>query len=1567
MATLSWCEYRCGLARSVHSPYALRIISALSARGLLWCFAAVTASQQLKCFVHCCFAWILFCAFMCLSVHLRIGGVRSHSLDRDVLQTAAVSRENGRGMRRYMTRRERGTLRLCFNAVVGLLAAWIGLNLPCYGSPLPRAPFPIPVPLAMAFSWGGLESDCARRSYSASKAYCEGAAVSGRLVASLRSIADFNSKAGAVGCSNNARWYWVGAEWSNSANAYVWQDGSNAKVTVGWGGGEPDLRTSSAAVAYNQVVNAHEDVYMSFDGYSSTQYATSLCEIKMCAANDCHTAGTQTVQTSRRLSIGGCCSCKAKFTGAKCDTCVTGYFGTACDKQYCSNGPNPCNTAGTATFKGTNARPDCCTCKANVAGATCNACVTGRFPFPACDKEYCSNGPNPCNTAGTATFKGTNARPDCCTCKPNFAGATCAACASGYTALPLCADEFCRLRGNTCVASNTAAYLPDNVRPGGGGGGQGTVGCCRCLEQFAGNDCGERICHANHDCRGNAISVAAAGNAPRISGQYPNCVCRCAGGYGGRDCRTLTATPSATVVFTASFSLSTSISTTVSFSASSTASASVSPSPSASASQSSSLSGTVLSTVTVSLSASRTVSATATRVVTESVSYSVTTSGTSSETATVSISLSTSPSGTLSASASASYTLSASQTPSSSPSASASLPSPSASESFSCPAETWAEARLLPRTTDWNKDPDHLIVAVRPMRPVVRHTVSGDLLALGASLLHNPAGGGNTTNAYSLLLRSDVLWKGGILANVTGYLELLRGPDARWQPLGLRGRAGHRVGIDYNGTTGAVTAHIPLMGGFVVDEAEEAVVIVSAEALFGCGPGGLWLSLATLLIEPRRPDAAGRAAVEAATHVAALLSGATDLQSVAMIGLLPCSGGLTAQLASSRASLSPFAIGDEWIGVIGGNAAAAGAALAVCAVAVALVSWRHRRARRERWAAAGSPPPDGSAAALFADRTGLLAAAVLLRLPALPLKGLLFLYAGTLTAGLQSLIGGIGAARGSALFEPLTDEPSEASAVPSLGSAPAQISAGLAALIVVALGLPIGLALCSRRRVSRGFAAYDYSVSAVAPSWAVPKGSPPEGDDVSQVCTCSGPSRGALWAARLLLPCGAFVPADTAKMFGPVIGTSRHAPRGSSGAAGGGTGLLAAVRGSALWPTMPMWSCWIVAAGQLFLVRDVALCRGLMGAMAAAHFGLAALVLLVRPHAVALSWLLASVAYALTGAVLVASALLIGGAGSDAVRRFVVAAVAAQAAVGYLRIVHTCGLAVYAMARLWARRRSEEETANDSSQSGASSADALAIALAAFVDDDAAGGHASGAAVGGWIGAATVGQFRRFTRRAGEGGHAGGCWRGGIPPFLSVPWEGVWEEEPTHQHGVHVQQPNAAFSSGRSYSRSAAVNELGGDGGLEMALLSDPIVDATTTTTTTPLRRKRFVARPIPLLWWRDVDHPNRIVVGDLLPQPRDGVSAAAFKEATAADAEKEGDGAKPKRSFTSKTPAHTYGDAALRLAAMRFFFPSILRPRRAARSTATNKKEEGQQFVSLSGLDPNSLGDVDLFSVGAV
>ena len=99
----------------------------------------------------------------------------------------------------------------------------------------------------------------------------------------------------------------------------------------------------------------------------------------------------------------------------------------------------------------------------------------------------------------------------------------------------------------------------------------------------------------------------------------------------------------------------------------------------------------------------------------------------------------------------------------------------------------------------------------------------------------------------------------------------------------------------------------------------------------------------------------------------------------------------------------------------------------VCAVALALVSCRQRRAAGK----SDGFPHSGTAAAI-SDRTGLVGAAALLQLPALLLKGMLFLYAGTVTAGLQTLIGGIRAARGSALFDPLADAPAEASAVPSL-------------------------------------------------------------------------------------------------------------------------------------------------------------------------------------------------------------------------------------------------------------------------------------------------------------------------------------------------------------------------------------------------------------------------------------------------------------------------------------------------------------------------------------------------------
>ncbi len=188
-------------------------------------------------------------------------------------------------------------------------------------------------------------------------------------------------------------------------------------------------------------------------------------------------------------------SCPVGFAGPKCDECVSGYFGSTCQK---------CGECGKGRCNDTKAGDGSCTCNPGFGGAACDSCLPG-FYGPTC--QECPNcGAGKC--ADTITGQGT------CSCPEGFMGSRCEKCAPGYygTECKKCPD--CP----SGVCSDTMA-------------GDGT--CSTCDEGFSGAEC--NICQSGYFGE-NCEKCPDCGHGHCDDTKDGLGVCLCDEGYTGANC-----------------------------------------------------------------------------------------------------------------------------------------------------------------------------------------------------------------------------------------------------------------------------------------------------------------------------------------------------------------------------------------------------------------------------------------------------------------------------------------------------------------------------------------------------------------------------------------------------------------------------------------------------------------------------------------------------------------------------------------------------------------------------------------------------------------------------------------------------------------------------------------------------------------------------------------------------------------------------------------------------------------------------------------------------------------------
>jgi len=201
----------------------------------------------------------------------------------------------------------------------------------------------------------------------------------------------------------------------------------------------------------------------------------------------------------------GECSCDYGWTGAECDQCLPGFYGTHClECDACVHGS--CNGNGTRTGNGT------CMCDISWAGPDCTEYIG------PCE-------PNPCQNGGVCidTWDWNYT----CSCPGHYTGRNCDMCENGYfgpecTACPACQLGVCDQNINgtgQCLCVPTA---------------QGTL-CEECKPLWYGQNC-----TGSCECQRGVCNDKRAGNGScACEVGWANAVCsQCAPGFYGANCTT---------------------------------------------------------------------------------------------------------------------------------------------------------------------------------------------------------------------------------------------------------------------------------------------------------------------------------------------------------------------------------------------------------------------------------------------------------------------------------------------------------------------------------------------------------------------------------------------------------------------------------------------------------------------------------------------------------------------------------------------------------------------------------------------------------------------------------------------------------------------------------------------------------------------------------------------------------------------------------------------------------------------------------------------------------------------
>ncbi|XP_023812627.1 basement membrane-specific heparan sulfate proteoglycan core protein isoform X8 [Oryzias latipes] len=166
---------------------------------------------------------------------------------------------------------------------------------------------------------------------------------------------------------------------------------------------------------------------------------------------------------------GNCLSCQHNTEGPQCEKCRPGYFGDPGRGRPDDCKPCPCPYPETSRrfsdtcFLDIDQQATCDACRPGYTGRRCEKCAPGYQGNPLLPNGKCVSQSSKCDNRGTVS---SSSRP--CSCKNNVAGASCDECKPGFFHLSQanpqgCLSCFCMGVSKTCASST---WRRDQVRGG---------------------------------------------------------------------------------------------------------------------------------------------------------------------------------------------------------------------------------------------------------------------------------------------------------------------------------------------------------------------------------------------------------------------------------------------------------------------------------------------------------------------------------------------------------------------------------------------------------------------------------------------------------------------------------------------------------------------------------------------------------------------------------------------------------------------------------------------------------------------------------------------------------------------------------------------------------------------------------------------------------------------------------------------------------------------------------------------------------------------------------------------
>ncbi|XP_036068750.1 basement membrane-specific heparan sulfate proteoglycan core protein isoform X6 [Oryzias melastigma] len=166
---------------------------------------------------------------------------------------------------------------------------------------------------------------------------------------------------------------------------------------------------------------------------------------------------------------GNCLSCQHNTEGPQCEKCRPGYFGDPSRGRPDDCKPCPCpymessRRFSSTCFLDIDQQPTCDACRPGYTGRRCEKCAPGYQGNPLLPNGRCVPQSSKCDNRGTVS---SSSRP--CSCKNNVAGASCDECKPGFFHLSEanpegCLSCFCMGVTKTCASST---WSRDQVRGG---------------------------------------------------------------------------------------------------------------------------------------------------------------------------------------------------------------------------------------------------------------------------------------------------------------------------------------------------------------------------------------------------------------------------------------------------------------------------------------------------------------------------------------------------------------------------------------------------------------------------------------------------------------------------------------------------------------------------------------------------------------------------------------------------------------------------------------------------------------------------------------------------------------------------------------------------------------------------------------------------------------------------------------------------------------------------------------------------------------------------------------------